>query len=181
MDKYFGLAIVLASWAAGFYLVTKWRGTRAMSISQHAASASAATTLFAAVLLAGGLGFYVWLISWFSAELQLTKLFTVLITLAFIGQVVAAIVPDNTGTKRIVHRVAAYSMAGLFLPLSVLILTAQHYSVATTVMGIGAIVYMLVAWYLFLFVKSSRQHYLVFQSLYIVSFQIIILASAYLR
>jgi hypothetical protein len=181
MYKYLGLAMVLLSWAAGAYLLCKWRGTRAMSISQHAASATGAAKVFAGTLIIAGLGFYIWLVTWFSAELQLSALFTVVISLIFVCQVIAAVVSDTKDWKKTVHRVAAYLMAVLYIPLAFLILAAQDYSLATRIVCIAAIAYMVLAWCLFLFVRQSRNHYLLIQSAYIILFQCAILFAAYVR
>ena len=179
MNEYAGLAMVVVSWIAGVYLVSKWRGTRAMSISQHAASASGASKFFAGTLILAGFAFYYWQMTWFASELQLSGAFQLLLTASFIGQVVAAVVPDTQGWNRKIHRVAAYAMAVLYVPISYLILTSQNFSLFTTALCVICISYMVLAWFLFFFVKKSVNYYLIFQSLYIVCFQLVILTTAY--
>jgi hypothetical protein len=65
MFKYLGLVLVLVTWFAGVYLVTKWRDRTLPTISRHAASSKRASLLFAAVLIICGLLFYLWIIRWF--------------------------------------------------------------------------------------------------------------------
>jgi hypothetical protein len=183
MFEYLGLALIILSWIAGGYILTKWRGTNAMSISQHAASSKRSSLIFAAVLSGAGVLFYYWLMAWFVPELGLGKLFVVLLTFAFIGQFVAGLVPDAlsdvSGVKRRVHRVAAYGMAYLFVPLSLLILMAPHASGFGRYFGIVCLAYLICGWLLISFVPGSRKHYLVFQVVYVVAFQLQILITIY--
>lgn len=179
MFKYVGLIAVLLSWIAGTYLLRKWRGTRAMSISMHAASSDAASRLFMAVLVGVGLAFYIWLITWFTHAIRLPWPFLVLVSLAFLGQVVAGIVPDIAGFERRVHRIAAYGMAALFLPISFMILRTAHLPRLAYALGIICFNYLCAACFMYFFVKRARSHYLVFQVLYILAFQSIILLAAY--
>jgi hypothetical protein len=180
MFEWLGLLMVLISWLAGFYLLKKWRGTNAMSISQHAASSPVASKLFGAILLVGGTVFYIWLISWFTAHLKLGPAFTIVLTITFIAQILSGLVSDSSGWKRKVHRIAAYSMAVFYLPLSLMIIASDDTAGIARVIGIVCLVYMLVAFYSFVILKKYKEHYLIAQTLYIICFQIIILSAAYL-
>lgn len=177
--KFLGLFLVLLSWVVGAYMLRKWRGSRTMTISQHAASNSNALKLFATILIAGGLAFYVWLVRWFTPTLNLSALFVILVTIALLTQVVAGLIPDSEGLKSKIHRAAAYSGAFLYLPLSALILTASKISTPAQIIGLVCFLYMIIASFSYFFVKKARNHYLIFQTLYIVAFQIVILAAAY--
>jgi hypothetical protein len=181
MFKYLGLILVLSSWFGGAYLVTKWRGTKAMSLSLHAASNKTALRLFATVLVGLGLLFYFWLVKWFVPYLSLSGAFVPLLTLTVACQCAAGIVADTEGWSRKVHYVAAYTMAYLYLPLGILILFAH--GITPLAKGLGAIclTWMVVALLLCWFVKRTRPHYLVFQSSYIIAFQLIIVFAAYLK
>lgn len=181
MEKYVGLAMVLSGWTALTYLLLKWRGTRAMSISQHAASADGATKLFAGTLIFAGLIFYIWLMTWFSDALHLSWLFKLVLTASFICMFIAAIVPDTKDWKRITHRAAAYTMAGLYIPITYLVVKTPDLSSTTKLIGIIAIAYMVFGWFLFFFVKKAWDYYLILQSIYIVIFQCTILSAAYIR
>jgi hypothetical protein len=152
-----------------------------MSISQHAASDNSALRLFASVLIVGGLAFYIWLIKWFAPALNLSTLFVLLITVTFLTQIVAALIPDTEGRKSKTHRAAAYSGAFLYLPLSYLILVAPKVSAAARIVGLICFVYMIIACASYFFVRKARNHYLIFQALYIMAFQIIILSAAYVN
>lgn len=181
MLQYLGLALVLFSWIGGAYLVSKWRGTRAMSLSLHAASNKTASKLFALVLVVLGLLFYYWLVKWFSPQLDLSSAFIPLLTLTIVCQCIAGLVADTEGWSHKVHYFAAYTMAYLYLPLSALILFAHNITPLAKVLGAICLTWMVIALLLFWFVKRTRPHYLLFQSSYIVAFQLIILCAAYLR
>jgi len=150
-----------------------------MSISQHAASAQGAQWLFAGTLIIGGSVFYYWLLGWFTPRLHLTTLFVVLLSITIFAQVITAIIPDTDKWKRMVHRVAAYGMAVLYFPLAILILLNTA-SVSAKVAESISLLYMVIAFVLFVFLAKAKERYLIFQSLYVIAFQVIILAAAYL-
>lgn len=180
MFQYLGLTLVPISWLAGVYLVRKWRGTYAMSISKHAASAKGASMLFA-VVLGGGSGlFYWWLLQWFTPHLELGAVFGVLLIVTATAQIIVALIPDTIGWRHHVHQKIALTMAACYVPLIYLILASGKVSTFAQIISYICIAYMAVAILLFLFVKKAHNYYLIFQSLYIVSFQIIILSAAYL-
>jgi hypothetical protein len=99
-----------------------------MSLSLHAASNKNAAKLFALVLTALGLLFYLWFVFWFAPALGLSWLFFALMSATIGCMFVAAVVTDSGGRSHRVHAIAAYAMAYLFLPLSFLILAAPRTS-----------------------------------------------------
>jgi hypothetical protein len=180
MFQYLGLILVPISWLAGIYLVRKWRGTYAMSISKHAASAKGASKLFAVVLVGGGGLSYWWLIQWFTPHLELEAVFVVLLSFTAIAQIVVVLIPDTIGWRHHVHQKVALTMAACYVPLTYLILASSKVSTPARIIAYICIANVVVAWLLFLSVKKTHNYYLIFQSLYIVAFQIIILSAAYL-
>jgi len=151
-----------------------------MSLSLHAASNKTASKLFALVLVVLGLLFYYWLVKWFTPHLDLPNAFVALLTITIICQCIAGLVADTEGWSHKVHYIAAYTMAYLYLPLSALILFADNIAHLAKVLGAICLAWMVVALMLFWFVKRTRPHYLLFQSSYIVAFQLVILFAAYL-
>lgn len=180
MFQYLGLILVPISWVAGLYIIVKWRGTYAMSISKHAASAKDASILFAIVLGIGSVFFYWWFIQWFAPHLGLGTGFVALLSFTGVAQVVVALVPDTVDWRHHVHQKVALTMAACYAPLTYLILTSDEISTAAQVVGYIAIAYAAVAALLYLFVKKAHNYYLIFQSLYIVAFQLVVLSAAYL-
>ncbi|HSX05294.1 MAG TPA: hypothetical protein VLF69_02410 [Candidatus Saccharimonadales bacterium] len=122
MFHYWGVVLVLLSWLAGAYLVSRWRNADLPTLSKHGASSPNAHLFFAGSLTTLGSLFYWWLIGWFAPHLQLGISFVALITVAIGCQILAGIVPDTAGLSRRVHRIAAYAMAVTYLPLSVIII-----------------------------------------------------------
>lgn len=180
MFEYLGLILSLIIWVAISFMLIKWRGTYAMSISQHAASAKGAYNLLFITLIGGGLLFYCWLLFWFAPHLVLPRVFIFILSLTVLLQVIAGIIPDSTDWRHRTHQGAAYFMAVLYIPLAYLIISSGNISTLTTIISTVCISYIFFSAYLFFFVKRARKYYLIFQSLYIISFQIIILSAAYL-
>lgn len=180
MFEYLGLILVPISWITIGYILYRWRGTYNMSISQHAASAKGAYNVLFVTLIAGGLLFYYWLLAWFAPHLLLPKAFSYVLSLTVLLQFIAGAIPDSTDWKHRSHQSAAYFMAILYIPLTYLIVTSNVISTLATIISAVCISYIFFSAYLFFFVKNARKYYLIFQSLYIVSFQIIILSAAYL-
>jgi hypothetical protein len=160
-------------------MIRKWRGTYAMSISKHAASAKGASILFAVILGIGSTFFYWWFIQWFTPHLGLGAGFVALLSFTGAAQVVVALIPDTIGWRHHVHQKVALTMAACYAPLTYLILTSNKISTFARVVGYVAIAYAVVAALLFIFVKKAHNYYLIFQSLYIVAFQLVVLSAAY--
>ena len=180
MFHYLGLILVITSWVAGVYMVRKWSGTYAMSISKHAARAKGASTLFLIVLGVGSTLFYWWLIKWLTPHLGLGSVFVALLSFTAVAQILVALVPDTFGWRHQVHQKVALAMAACYLPLTYLIVTSSKVSTYARMISYICLAYMIVAASVFFFTKKARNYYLLFQSLYIVAFQIVILAAAYL-
>jgi MFS family permease len=178
MFHYLGLVLVLLSWAAGAYLLTKWRNVDLPTLSKHGASSLKAHLFFGSALTILGTPFYYWLITWFKPHLQLGVAFTVLITIAIVCQVLAGIIPDTTGWRRHMHRVTAYTMAVLYLPLAALI-TLADLPLATRLICLGLIVYMAVSFTMLVLLHRAQQKFLQYQILYVMAFQVLILLAAY--
>lgn len=179
MFEYLGLMLTSVFWLAIGYVLVKWRGAYDMSISQHAAGAKGAYTILFVTLVFVGIVFYYWLVSWFTPHLGLSQIFTYILSLTVLMQIIAGIIPDSTGWKHYIHQGVAYFMAILYIPLTYLIVTSDTISMLATIISALCIGYIFLAAYLFFFVKKARGYYLIFQSLYIVAFQLIILSAAY--
>ncbi len=178
--KFLGLLLVLVSWAAAAVLLRRWKGHNAMSISQHAASARSAQWLFGATLVLGGNIFYYWIIVWLVPKLGLSNWFMGLLAVTIVAQTTAAIIPDSDSWKRLLHRFSAYIMAILYLPLSGLILLAPNTSHPARIAGLFMLTYMVASFIIVVGTHKGMHKFLIYQALYIISFQMIILTAAYL-
>jgi hypothetical protein len=180
MLQYLGLILVLITWLAGTYLITKWRDRTLPTISRHAASSKHASLLFAIVLAGCGLLFYFWLITWFVPHIQPSQPFILILTLAMTCQIITALAPDTQGLSRKVHRWSAYTMAVLYLPLIALIILASNISlVARYICGALALYMLISLLVLIAFMGRAKGKYLAFQASYIMAFQAAILVAGY--
>ncbi len=180
MFQYFGLFLVLTSWLGGFLLIAKWYDTDLPTISRHAASDRSALRLFAVILVLLGLSFYYWLIEWFMPHLELTLIFQIMLTITILCQLIAALVPDTSGRQRTIHRCAAYIMAILYLPLSVLIIMSPQITFLAQMICSFFLVYMFISFFLIAVMGRAKSKYLFFQVSYIVAFQLIIILATYI-
>ena len=179
MFKYLGLILVIFSWLAGGYLIIKWRDKTLPTISRHAASSKHASLFFAVVLIIGGLLFYLWLLKWFMPHLDLGVAFGTILTVAVACQIVTALAPDTTGKSKLIHHYAAYSMALLYLPLTALIIIAPHISDGAQIICSIAGLYLVATFITIVLLGQAKDKYLLFQALYVMAFQSLILVAAY--
>ena len=180
MFEYFGLILVALSWMGGYLLISKFYDKSLPTISKHAASHRTASWLFAAILILLGAAFYWWLIKWFTPQLELSAVFTFILTITVLSQFIAAVAPDVDGWRGVVHRWSAWLKAVLYLPLGVLIILSPQLTLAIQIICSLLLMYMFIGFVLVAVMGKAKSKYLPLQASYIVSFQLIILASAYL-
>lgn len=158
-----------------------WGRDHALSLSGHAAKQRASYVLFLSGLTAAGVLFYLFGSQWLAPTLQLNVFFSVLLAAAAILELLTAAVPDSGGIKSKIHRFAAWSMALCMGVLGILVTIAPSmYGWAQTVCAV-LVAYMIFTLFLFLCVPKTRAHFLVYQSSYVLSFFIVMLAPAYVR
>lgn len=153
---------------------------RSLSISSHAAKQRISYWLFLASLCLATLCFYLFTFFWLVPELDVSGVSVVLIILALGLLVVAAIIPDSGGRKSLWHGTAAWAMAFFLVCITISLLLLAELSAWAYVVVLLATLYMIADWFIFLFIKQSRKHFLIFQASYIVTFYGAILAVAYL-
>lgn len=150
------------------------------SLSEHAATRRRSYVVFAAALISGGTLFYLFATKWLEPVLHLGLAFNLTLALTIICELIAAIIPDGGGTRSLVHRIFAWSMAVGMLVLTLILWSAHAWSVGKVLVTVF-LAYMILGWYLFLFIKASRRFFLLFQSSYILSFYLAALAVAYIK
>jgi hypothetical protein len=79
-----------------------------------------------------------------------------------------------------VHRLAAYGMAVLFMPLAAVIVVSSELLTLVQVVCTVFLLYMLISFTLIAVLRKNRNRYLLFQVSYIVAFDLIILFAGYL-
>lgn len=180
--KPLGWISIIGSWLALTLLVTKWRGHKGMSFSQHAAaSRNAYLTMIIAETVVFTL-FTIFIYKWFTPTFNLPLMFAVLLALASLCFVIAAWIPDTTGWKRNVHRVLAYGAADLMIPAAIIAcLTIRQPLVVSAIWAI-TVVYLIVCLLLFVFNrKLANKYHLILQAPYIVLFELAVLLTIYVR
>lgn len=180
MLQYFGLVLVIASWIGGYYLVRRWYDKDLPTISMHAASNKAASRIFASILIGFGLIFYYWLIRWFVPHLELNVYFQSILAFTIVCQILVGLAPDTNGWSRKIHHWAAYAMAVLYLPLSILIIDSDQVTALARTICILLTSYMLITFILVAVARKAKDKYLFFQASYLIAFQVLVLSAAYL-
>lgn len=172
--------LALVSWMLAGMFIFRWRNHEFSTISRHAAQSKKARLFFGLLLIVGGTILYYWLVFWFTPHLQLGLLFKIVLGLTVLAQFVVGLAPDTSGWRRSIHRIAAFGMAILFVPLSLLIITAHHLDYFARFIDLVLLSYMVITFVLVAILGRARRSYLVFQIVYLVAMQAIVLVSAYL-
>jgi hypothetical protein len=180
MLHYLGLVIILCTWAAGLFLLRTTHDKSLQTISKHAATSLKTSLYFGAAMFVIGVLFYWWLHQWLGPHLRLTSAFTVLLDLTILCQVAIGLFPDRPGWMQHVHRLAAYGMAVLFMPLAAVIVVSSELLTLVQVVCTVFLLYMLISFTLIAVLRKNRNRYLLFQVSYIVAFDLIILFAGYL-
>lgn len=179
MFHYLGLLIILCTWTAGLFLIRKTHDENLQTISKHAVSSVKTSLVFATAMITIGVLFYWWLLWWLKPHLALSAAFTVVGSLTTTCQIAIGLFPDTHGWVQQVHRLTAYSMAVLFLPLAVLITLSSQLLPAVQILCALLVLYMFTSFFVIVIMRKVRKYYLFFQTMYIVAFDVIILLAAY--
>ncbi len=167
---------------AGVAVILKTYGhDRSRSISSHAAGQRTSYWLFLASITAAVVSFYAFTLFWLLPVVEISGITAAFIALALLLLIATAIIPDSGGKKSLWHGIVAWSMAVLLLLVVIGLLLSQVLSPLSQGIVFLVVLYMIVDWLLFLFIKKTHQHFLLFQSTYVLSFYIAMLATAYLR
>jgi len=178
--KIFGPLCAGAIWAAMMVIIKKWPGNRSMTISAHAAAYKEAYLFFAIVRTVANPFFALFMFGWFIPTLQLPISASILVGLWLVGDLVTAWIPQVVGWKGTVHKVAAYAMASVFLPLGIIIaLSPIITDTAQTVVTV-CLSSMALYWLIYVVSERSKDYFLYFQLTYFLLFDATFLAAAFL-
>ena len=180
MFAWLGLIITLLVWSGLGWLLGRWHSHELGSISAHGSRTGGAARLFRLILVGSGLVYYWWLIGWYAPHLHLPPLFSVLLSVLVAYQIVTGLVNEPAGRRHDIHVYAAQTMALLYIPLAVLILEARSVSTVARIIGALLLAYMINSYVVVEVMKRLKATHLIWQLLYIVAFQLLILTSAYL-
>jgi MFS family permease len=170
--RYFGLlatAVLVIAYGAALYLLPR---NRAWSLSQHIAERKRTYLLTAVAFTVYAGLMYVFFSQWLMAALQLPTAFMILVVLSTLGALITGWVPDTTQPlKRYVHRLAAYGgLAFMVYCITLFIVIFGKLNRLLWLWALLVVVFMTYCALLYVFDKSVRKHYLIYQSAYVLSF-----------
>ena len=181
--KWLGIGSIALAILAAWFMLRKWPKDRATSISGHAGAQRVSYLLFAGVVTLAGLMFAVFILRWFAPTIDASWPFYAYYALGFTLQMLTAWLPDDGSGKGIslLHRRVAFSMAAMMQLLVGCIALAPKVALVPRITAWVVFALMTFFWYLYLFVRSSRDHFLVYQTWYIASFYIVVMLVTYVR
>lgn len=164
------------------FLITKWRGDKSMSFSQHAAANKHAFLTMAVMESIFLPMYFIFIATWFSYTFRLPPVFVFLNAVSVIGLLVAAWVPDAPGIRSRIHHGVCYP-AYAAMPISALFLvTSNSVSQFARIYSLIAFVIMLVCGaYIASKSKSGGSKFLFLQGLFLASIHSAILVATYIR
>ena len=169
------------TWGAVLYLLYKWRGDKSMSISRHAAKHKKAYLLMLIVETITFSLFFLFVYKWFVPTFKLPSFFNVLIAVSCGGFIVAALIPDVSGRKGIIHSLSAYTASMVFIPALALMFVSYEISNYAKVVIIFALIFQLGSVSAFMVIKNAKNYHLYIQSMYFLVFDLSLLAATYIR
>lgn len=176
-----GVISILLTWLAiGFILIVTARDFT-KSVSHHAALKKINYFIFC-TLMTIGLGLmWVFMYEWFIPTFALPLLFGIIAGLAIILELITTWVPLTEGWKYKVHESCSYTVAALIPVLTLFMVFSSNISSIALYFCIAMLAVMAFLTYLFIYVKSARRHYLVYQNVYVATFHISILSMILFR
>ncbi len=176
--KYLGLLATLWMIAGTCYLLWRVETDPKSTISQHAALSKKARLFFALYFIPGALAINYFLAVWFVPHFGMSPWWVYLLVVASVCDIVLGLVPDAFGWQKAVHQITAYSAAVLSMFFTIAIFLTPTIGISGRVVAAIGSVYMITVCCLFIF--QYKQHRLVLQSLYILSFYIAVLMATFL-
>lgn len=178
--KLAGLLAFVISWFGMLLVVYSQGNKKSWSISMHAA-ASKKTIRLLAYLSPISMGLYmIFVVKWVAPTFNLPLAFIVLNVLADTGYILAAWIPYTEGIRAKIHNILAYGASLLAMPIPYILAISPH--IATIPRLINAVAFLMMFgilgflyWY-----KPAWNHYLHYQIIYFLAFNVSLLAAGYL-
>ncbi len=178
--RLFGILSVLLTWTSiGFILYVTERNL-GRSVSHHAAVTARNHVIFGLIMTASLIFMFLFMYGWFIPYFQLPTIFSIIVGVALILELATTWVPLTTGWKYIFHQTSSYGAAILIPFLLFITLFSPKTSHIAAYVNITSLAVMVFLLYLFVFVKSARLRYLIYQNTYVAAFHVAILATAYM-
>ena len=179
--RWTGAAILGILLALGAFIISRYPFEKQTSISRQIASNPLHYTLMALLLTFGGAVFYGFLILWLVPTYHISQYIYILLGIAFIAQLTLAWVPDknptNTLNRRLhlIHYGGGMVVAGVMtICLYFLCASYQFLPLLSLVFVIGSTIFSTACVVLYSFFKKTRQHFLIYEIIFISLFSIAI-------
>jgi hypothetical protein len=176
-----GVISVLLTWfAIGFILLATSRDlTR--SVSHHAALEKRNYFIFCFLMTLSLVLMSLFMYGWFIPTFALPVIFGVIVGVAILLELITTWIPLTEGWKYTVHESCSYAVAALIPFLTLFMVFSPKISTISLYVCLAMLGVMSYLTYLFVFVKSARRHYLVYQNVYVAAFHISILSMLLFR
>ena len=177
--NYLGVFSIVLAWAGLLFLILRWPGNKSMTFSQHAAQKKESRIFYRVLWTVATPIFTVFLLTNFKDKLDLNHVFNLLVLLASCGMLIAAYVAEVGGIRSKIHRIAAFSMAILFLPITLLIAASDNSSLFSKYFGAVSLMVLSIEVVILLISKGYYRFMLPVQASYILIFHLMILVAYY--
>ncbi len=103
--KHLGLLAIVLGITGLSFLLYKWPNSKSKTFSQHAAATKGGRLLYIVLFSLALPPFYLFAIKWLVPTYDLPTSFMYLLTVAVVGQLIAAYVPVSGGWKTVMHNI----------------------------------------------------------------------------
>lgn len=174
-----GILSIVLTWCAITFILLVTARVLEKSVSHHAAMKKNNHIIFAILMTTSLVLMSIFIYFWLIPVYNLSAIFGAVVGLAILLELVTTWVPLTVGWRHTVHQACSYGAAFLLPILMILIILSPDVSSVSTWISVFSLSVMVVLLHLFVFVKSVRRHYLIYQNIYILAFHISILSMIY--
>ena len=175
--RWAGATILLFMLLFGAFILIRYPLGKHASISRHIASNRVHYLLMAIFLTFGGGLFYAFLSLWLIPTYHLSPLLYALLAVAFIAQLTMSWVPDKSPTTKVGRRFHLIHFTGgaivaisMMLSLYFVLASFENLPLIGSILAIVSTIFSTLSIMLFILVKKTRQHFLWYESVFILLF-----------
>jgi hypothetical protein len=173
--QYLGLASVVWLTLSLIIMFLLWPPEMSKTLSQNAARKRSSIIYYGIIFGIFLIPFTLYILGWFVPQLGLGAVFSVVYLFGLLGQIIALIIPETTGVKVTVHRIAAFAMTLSLMALTGLLALSPQVAGLRLWFSVLVFAWMAFSWVLFIFAKRTHKYSLVFQLLYSYLFLILVI------
>jgi hypothetical protein len=179
--RWAGAAILSILLIFGAFIIFRYPQGKHSSISRHIASNPLHYVLMALLLTIGGGVFYAFLIFWLIPTYHISTAIYYLLALAFAAQLTLAWVPDKSPTTKLRKRLHIIHYAGGMIVASVMAICLYFLCAAypylpplSLIFVVASTLFSTICIILYVFFKQTRQHFLIYEIIFIALFSVAI-------